>query len=134
VRILEDGSEKIAKVFSIQTEKGKVWVTAPILAPLARSIEISPIGESTFIAGERRKPFTKESFGNGFREACNAAGVPGAAHGLRKTGATRAAEAGCTERELMSLYGWEDEAMPSIYTEKANRTKMAAAGSLKLGK
>ena len=34
----------------------------------------------------------------------------------------------------MSLYGWEDEAMPSIYTEKANRTKMAAAGSLKLGK
>lgn len=121
-------------VFSIQTEKGKVWVTAPLLAPLVQSIEMSPLGESTFIAGERRKPFTKESFGNWFREACNAAGVPGTAHGLRKTGATRAAEAGCTERELMALYGWTDEAMPSLYTKKANRATMAAAGSSKLGK
>lgn len=121
-------------VFSIQTEKGGVWVTAPLLAPLVRSIETSPIGESTFIAGELRKPYSKAGFGNWFREACVAAGVPGAAHGLRKTGATRAAEAGCTERELMALYGWTDEAMPSLYTKKANRATMAAAGSSKLRK
>jgi hypothetical protein len=30
---------------------------------------------------------TKESFGNEFRKACKAAGVPGSAHGVRKIAA-----------------------------------------------
>ena len=38
------------------------------------------------------RPLTKEFFGNLFRAACRAAGVPGSAHGVRKIAATRAAE------------------------------------------
>jgi hypothetical protein len=45
-----------------------------------------------FVCGEAGKPLTKESFGNAFREACRAAGVAKSAHGVRKIGATRAAE------------------------------------------
>jgi integrase len=76
-------------VFRIKTEKNGVVVEAPILPPLARSIEASPTGDLAFIAGERGKPMAKESFGNWFREACQAAKVPGAAHGLRKAGAMK---------------------------------------------
>jgi hypothetical protein len=39
---------------------------------------------------------TKESFGNAFSEACRAAGIQKSAHGLRKIGATRAANNGAT--------------------------------------
>jgi integrase len=45
----------------------------------------------------------KESFGAWFREACKSAGVPGSAHGLRKAGATRAAENGATTVGSRSL-------------------------------
>ena len=69
---------------------------APFLPPLARSIDAAPTGDLAFIAGERGKPMTKESFGNWFREACQSAGVPGSAHGLRRAGPTRAAENGAT--------------------------------------
>jgi len=71
---------------------------------------------------------TKESFGNWFRDACHAAGVPGSAHGLRKAGANRAALAGATEHELMALYGWSEPRTAAIYTRKANREKLGGEG------
>jgi hypothetical protein len=52
-------------------------------------------------------PMVKESFGTWFRGACKAAGVPGSAHGLRKAGATRAANSGATEAELEAIIGWK---------------------------
>lgn len=55
------------------------------------------VGEWTFIAREDSRPFVKESFGNWFREACAAAGVPDQSpHGIRKAAATRDAENGWT--------------------------------------
>ena len=119
-------------VFKIKTEKNGVVVEAPILAPLARSIEAAPTGDLAFIAGERGKPMAKESFGNWFREACKAAGVPGSAHGLRKAGATLAAENGATTTELKSMFGWTDDSMPAHYTRTADRARSAAVGMSKL--
>jgi integrase len=74
----------------------------------------------------------KESFGNWFREACKAAGVPGSAHGLRKAGATLAAENGATTTELKSMFGWTDDSMPAHYTRTADRARSAAVGMSKL--
>jgi len=113
-------------VFKIKAEKNGVEIIAPILPPLARSIAAAPTGGLSFIAGERRRPMTKESFGNWFRDACNAAGVPGAAHGLRKAGATRAAENGATNEQLKAIFGWTDDKMPTLYTRTASRARMAA--------
>lgn len=119
-------------VFKITTEKNSVVVEAPILPPLARSIEASPTGDLAFIVGERGKPMAKESFGNWFREACQAAGVPGVAHGLRKAGATRAAENGATTTQLKAMFGWTDDSMPAHYTKTADRARSAASGMSKL--
>jgi hypothetical protein len=96
-----------------------VVVEARIIPALARSIEASPTGDLCFIAGERGRPMTKESFGNWFREVCETAKVPGSALGLRKAGATRAAENGANTTELKALFGWTDDAMPSHYTKTA---------------
>ena len=119
-------------VFRIKTEKNGVVVEAPILPPLARSIEAAPTGDLAFIVGERGKPMTKESFGNWFREACKAAGAPGSAHGIRKATATLAAENGATTTELKSMFGWVDDNMPTLYTRTADRAKTATTGMAKI--
>ena len=93
---------------TIKTEKSgfTVTVTLPILPVLAETLAAGPCGDLTFIVGERGQPLTKESFGNLFREACRAAGVPGSAHGVRKIAATRAANAGATVAQLEAIFGW----------------------------
>jgi integrase len=121
-------------VFRIRTEKGGVEVVAPILPPLARSIEATKTGDLTYIIGERGRPMVKEAFGIWFRRACNAAGCPGSAHGLRKAGATRAAENGATVAQLRALFGWRDDQMPSLYTRSADTAKLAMEAASKLEK
>ena len=50
--------------------------TTDALARLvAEALAAGPTGDLAFIVGERRQPLTKESFGNFFRAACDAAGV-----------------------------------------------------------
>jgi integrase len=119
-------------VATIRTEKTGETVVIPILPPLHASIEAGPIGQLTFIAGAAGRPMTKEAFGNWFREACRAAGVSGSAHGLRKAGATRAADNGATEAELEALFGWRGGHMASLYTRRANRAKLARNAASKL--
>jgi integrase len=74
----------------------------------------------------------KESFGNWFRNACKEAGVPGSAHGLRKAGATRAANNGATEAQLEAIFGWRGGGMAALYTREANRVKLAREAANKL--
>lgn len=119
-------------VATIHTEKTGQVVTIPILPPLQASIAAGPIGELTYIAGESARPLTKESFGNYFREWCKEAGVPGSAHGLRKAGATRAAENGATVAELEALFGWRGGGMASLYTRDADRVRLAKGAAEKL--
>jgi integrase len=121
--------------FRIKTEKYGVWVDAPILPPLARSIAVAPTGDLTFIATQAKRPYTKESFGNWFREACDAAGLPDcAAHGLRKAGAARSAENGATTTQLKALFGWTDDKMPNLYTRSAERARVASDASATLAR
>lgn len=105
----------------VQKSGETVQATLPILDVLADTLEAGPIGDMTFIVGERGLPLTKESFGNYFRDACVAAGVPGRAHGLRKLAATRAANNRATVKELQALFAWVDIKMPQLYTETADR-------------
>lgn len=122
-------------VATLRTEKGKEPVEIPILAPLAASIAAGPTGSLAFIVGARGEPMTKEAFGNWFRKVCNATGLPHcSAHGLRKAGATRAANAGASEHELMALFGWVSPRMAAHYTRKANRSRLAKAGSEKVAR
>jgi integrase len=121
-------------VATLRTEKsqGEVTVTLPILPVLQRTLDAGPTGELAFICGANGKPFTKEGFGNEFREACRAAGVPGSAHGVRKIAATRAANAGATVAQLEAIFGWSGGRMASLYTQSADRKRLALDAMSKL--
>src|SRR5439155_23667877 len=107
--------------------KGKAGqlVTIPILEPLAASIAATETGDLTYLVTQAGRPWVKESFGTWFREACRKARCPGSAHGLRKAGATRAAERGASERQLMAIYGWTTGKMAQHYTRSADRARLA---------
>ncbi|MCQ0987516.1 tyrosine-type recombinase/integrase [Jiella marina] len=121
-------------VASIRTEKSgyMVEVAIPILPVLAATLSAGPTGDLAFICGERGKPLTKETFGNRFRTAARAAGVQKSAHGVRKIGATRAANAGATVSELEAIFGWQGGAMASLYTRAADRRRLARAAITKM--
>lgn len=117
---------------TIRTEKTGEVVCIPILPPLQASIDVAPIGELTFIATKAGRPWKKESFGTWFRDVCRKAGVPGSAHGLRKAGATRAANNGATVAQLEAIFGWRGGGMAALYTRQADRKRLAGDGASKL--
>jgi len=121
-------------VATIKTEKTDTEVTIPISPELAEILSIGPTGDLHFICNALGKPFTKESFGNAFSEACRKAGISKSAHGLRKLAAERAAHAGATERELDAMMGWTGGRMAAHYTRGADRRRLALAGASKLRK
>jgi integrase len=121
-------------VATLKTEKSgyTIEVALPILPVLQETLDAGPCGDLTFVAGANARPLTKESFGNEFRAACKLAGVPGSAHGVRKIAATRAANNGATEAQLMAIFGWTDPKMAAHYTKSANRKRLAAEAMAKL--
>src|SRR5262249_1542420 len=112
-------------VATLRTEKTDTDVHIPLLPPLLEALRAGPTGELAFICSANGKPLTKESFGNLFRNACRAAGVNKSAHGLRKIGATRAAENGATVPQLNAIFGWTGSKMASLYTHAADRKRLA---------
>ncbi|MGH6828034.1 MAG: tyrosine-type recombinase/integrase [Rhizomicrobium sp.] len=113
-------------IVTLRTEKsqGTMTVTLPILPILATTLAAGPCADLAFICGANGKPLQKESFGNLFREACNKAGVFWkSAHGLRKAGATRAADNGATVTELEAIFGWQGGGMAALYTRAADRKR-----------
>jgi len=114
-------------VISIQAQKNKTWAHVPIFSHLRASIDAAPTGDLAFLVTSRGTPFgSAASLGNWFRDACVAAAVPGRLHGLRKAGATIAADAGASAHELMAMFGWKRLAEAELYTEAANRKRLAA--------
>ena len=77
---------------------------------------------------ESGRPYaTAKAFGYWFKSWCTQAGIPHCtAHGLRKAGATFAAEQGATEHQLMAIYGWDSPKQAALYTKAANRKRLTA--------
>jgi integrase len=103
----------------------------PILPELRRVLDIHR-GRMHYLVTQTGRPFRSgNAFGNKFKDWCRQANLNNcSAHGLRKAGATLAADEGASEHQLMALYGWETPAQAAHYTRKANRKKLAegAAG------
>lgn len=117
-------------VISITMRKTSKPVYVPIFAALRASMDAAPTGDLAFLVTSRGLPFSSEaSFGNWFAKACREAGVPGRAHGLRKAGATIAAEAGATAHELMAMYGWKNLEEAELYTREADRKRLSAVAA-----
>ena len=91
-------------------------------------IDASPCGQMTFLVNEWNRLFTDAGFGNWFADRCKEAGVPGRAHGLRKAGATIAAENGATTRQLTAVFGWDSIKLAENYTRAADQKRLAESG------
>ena len=102
-------------------------LTLPILPALQKIIDATPCGDLTFLVNEWGRPFTDAGFGNWFRDRCVEADVPGRAHGLRKAGATIAANNGATSRQLMAIFGWDTLKEAERYTRGADQLHLAEA-------
>lgn len=103
----------------------------PILPPLRRSIDATKKQDShlVYLVAASGQPQSAHAFGCWFIRRCREAGLARSAHGLRKLGAQRCAEAGATEHQLMALFGWANPKQAAIYTKKANRAKLEAAAA-----
>lgn len=115
-------------VLSMKTQKTKTWVHLLVCPELAASIDATKTGDMAFLASATGRPFASaQSFGNWFKSQCRAAGLPErcAAHGVRKSGATIAANAGATPHELMAMYGWSRLEMAELYTKDADKKRLA---------
>ena len=52
------------------------------------------------------------------------------AHGLKKAGATIAAENGATTRQMMAMFDWDTPEMAEVYTRAAEQKRLAGEGML----
>lgn len=119
-------------LLTFRTRKTKTTVYIPIFPELRASIDATKTGDLTLLTAERGRAFsTPESFGARFRTWCNEAKLPVecSAHGIRKAGATIAANDGASARELMAMYGWSRISMAEAYTKAADQTKLARAAA-----
>lgn len=119
-------------VIQIRAGKNGAEITIPLLPPLAASIAATDIGDMIFLKNARGQPWKNISFGYWFADRCDEAGVPGRAHGLRKAGATIAANNGATAFDLTAMYGWSSIKMAEVYTKKADRVRLAERAANKL--
>src|SRR5690348_12929531 len=119
-------------VFSEKKGRSRIVKTheLPILPPLRRSIDTTQIGHLVYLVTAWGHPHSAKAFGNWFKKRCREAGLEGlSAHGLRKLGAQRCAEAGASEHQLMALFGWTNPQQAAVYTKKANRAKLEASAA-----
>jgi integrase len=121
-------------ILSLRQQKTGAQVDIPVLPELQAAIDAMPTAEHLgFLITEFGRPFTAEGFGNWFRQQCSAASLPKnlSAHGLRKAGATRLAENGCTDHEIMAWGGWTSIREVQRYTKAANRKRLALQAAKK---
>jgi integrase len=133
IRHTHDG-DKIA----VRQKKTDTPLLLPIAPELASALEGLPRKNLTFLLTTFGAPFSFNGFGNWFRDRCNEAGLRQcAAHGLRKLAATRMANAGCSDEELMAVFGWRSHSEVRRYTRcrsSAARRTSVQEGSRRDGK
>jgi integrase len=104
-------------------------IEIPVLPPLQEFIHAGPCGDLNFLVTDYGKPYTRNGFGNKFREWCDQANLHHCtAHGLRKAAATLAAEGGATNPQMCAVFGWTSPQQAEVYIRKANRKRLAAKG------
>jgi len=103
-----------------------VRLVIPVHPELQKIIDATKCGDLSFLVTEFGKPFTANGFGTYFRRRCNEAGLPHcSAHGLRKVAATRLANNGATEHQIMSVTGHSTSKEVTRYTKAAEQKRLA---------
>lgn len=119
-------------VATITTAKTGATVTVELPDHVMETIAVTKTGDLTLLVTEYGMPFTRDGFGNWFREQCLAARVDKSAHGLRKLAATLAAEGGAPAHELMAQFGWTNIKQAEIYTKGVDRKELGVRSSRRI--
>lgn len=125
---IEDG------VIRVRQEKTRAEVWVPIHPDLAQILAQAPRNHLLILTTQYGAQLTDGGYGNWFRDACRAAGLPQrcSSHGLRKAAAARLAEAGCSTREIMAVTGHQSLAEVERYTRGAEQKRMAKSAIARL--
>lgn len=121
-----------AGLLSFVTVKTKMLCELPVGPDFSAAL---PRDNMTFLLTEEGAPFASDKalsqrVAKWFRQA----GVNGVtAHGVRKWLASKMAEDGSTEYDLMSWFGWKDPKEARPYVQAANRRRMAHEAGRKRG-
>lgn len=112
----------------VQQKTGKVlWIAvAPQLLEAIIALPPEWTSPFCFIVSRKGTAYTKESFGNWFKDACVAAGLPHCnGHGLRKATLRRMAELEMANKTMKSLSGQTRDETLAGYIEGANQKRLA---------
>jgi integrase len=121
----------------VRQEKTKRDLVVPILPDLQAALDAwrysrrGPLLQR--MERPRGKALSKESLGNLFAGWCAAAGLPKGLtlHGLRHTGCTALADAGCSPHEIASFSGHATLAMCALYTKRADQRRLSRSAAEK---
>jgi integrase len=95
----------------------------PELKLMLTSMERSSL---LFLTTEREEAFSARSFSDWFKRQCRLAGLPRrSAHGLRKSAATRLANAGCTSEQIKAITGHKSLSEVDHYIKAADQQRLA---------
>jgi len=113
--------------------KTAIPVTVPISPALMAAIAATPTGPHTFLVTAYGHPFTAEGIGNKMAQWRDAAGVRSsvACHGMRKSVGINMAENDASPYEIMAALGHSSPKVTQVYTEAANRRKLAGKAASK---
>lgn len=119
-------------VLMVRAQKNKASLHLPIFSELQASIDATPTGDMVFLTNRRGQPFQSgQSFSQWFQRQARKAelSLECTAHGVRKAGATIAANNGATPHELMAMFGWSKISMAEVYTKEADKARLARGAS-----
>jgi len=113
---------------NIKPVRLQIWIHPE----LQSVIDATPTEGMTFLETAFGNPFTSNGFGNRFKKWCEEAGLPDrcSVHGLRKAGATRLANSGASDHDIMAVTGHTTVKQLHGYTREADR-KVGAERALK---
>ena len=118
---------------AVRQEKTKTELVLPIHPRLKASLDVASRDYRTIVATKYGKAYSDGGFGNFIREAARTAGVQDrSAHGLRKSAATRLADAGCTEVQIQAVTGHKTTKELAKYIEARNQRLLAEAAMAKI--
>jgi integrase len=123
----------------IAVRQGKTGtaLTLPVLPQLQAIIDATPCEHMTFLVTKTGRPYSSNDLSDEFRGWCNQAGLPKGRdgctfHGLRATGCTRLADAGCSTHEIAAWSGHMSLREVERYTKSANQKRLAVSAMARI--
>lgn len=107
---------------------GSSFVSLPVAPQLLHELRAAKVEGKTYLLSQHGRPYrSPEGLRNMVQAWTGQAGLENRSqHGVRKALGELLAEAGCSQHQIMSVMAHTKPATSAIYTEKADRRRMAA--------